>query len=416
MGVDYRSDLPVEARSSSRSLVPILGLSVFSVWLIAIMFQLLLIDIAKNFNINVGIAGQVASISALAGIVAGLLTSIFSTRFSPKPFLIVGLTSTCLSAVGLFFAPTFYIVLIMSAGVGTGIALVTAMAYSCVGDFLPLKERGRAMGWLVACSTLAAVFGAPLIGLIANNGNWRSVTILLALPFALVSLVLVFFAIPKGSIKHSHSIREPFFAGCKQVFARRSAIACLFVTMFVISEASIAFYTVSFFRSQFSVSLETGALVVLINNCLFALGCIMAGFFVNRIGRKPLGIFACSITVLLALTFTFMPNFTLSWVMSSVRFWFVGMAISTLNSLVIEQTSKFRSTMAALNTTFFNVGTLFASITGGVALRFYNYQTMTLVLGGFTLIGLFIWVALVDDPTKARGNSQYNLEASVNNL
>ena len=328
------------------------------------------------------IAGQVASVSALAGIIAGLIISIFSVRFNPKLFLMIGLISTCLSAVGLFFAPTFDILLIMSAGVGTGIALVTAMAYSFVGDFLPLQKRGRAMGWLVACSTLAYVFGAPVIGLIANNGSWRSVTILVALPFALVSLVLVFFAIPKGSIKHSHSIREPFFAGWKQVFARRSAIACLFVTMFVISEASIAFYTVSFFRSQFSLSVETGALVVLINNCLFALGCIMAGFFINSLGRKPLGIFACSITVLLALTFTFVPNFTLSWVMSSVRFWFVGVAISTLNSLIIEQTSKFRSTMAALNTIFFNVGTLSASITGGMALKFYNYQTMALVQVG----------------------------------
>ncbi len=180
--------------------------------------------------------------------------------------------------------------------------------------------------------------------------------------------------------------------------------------MFVISESSIAFYTVSFFRSQFSVSIAAGSIIVLINNSLFVLGCITAGLLVNRIGRKPLGIFACSITVMLALTFTFMPNFTLSWAMSSIRFWFVGMTIATLNSLIIEQTSKFRSTMVALNTTFFNIGTLLASITGGLTLNFYNYQTMALVLGGFTSIGLFIWIMLIDDPTKSRINSQSNLE------
>ncbi len=197
MRINFRKDLPVEKEGSSKLLLPVLGLSVFSVWLITVMFDLLLIDIAKTFNINVGIAGQVASVYALSGIVAGLLISFLSVRFNPKLFLIIGLTSICLSAVGLFFAPTFDIVLIISAGVGTGIAVVTATAYSFIGDFLPLQKRGRAIGWLVACTTLAYVIGAPVTGLIAHNGSWRSVTIWLTLPFALVSLVLVFFCNPK---------------------------------------------------------------------------------------------------------------------------------------------------------------------------------------------------------------------------
>jgi predicted MFS family arabinose efflux permease len=340
-----------------------------------------------------------------------LLTSVLSVRFNAKLFLIIGLASTSLAAAGLFFAPTFDIVLILSAGVGTGIAIVTAMAYSLIGDFLPLQKRGRAIGWLVACSTLPYVIGAPLIGLIANNGSWRPVTIWVALPFALVSLVLVFFAIPKGSIEHRHTTREPFFAGWKQILKNRSAIACLLVTIFFIFEYSIGFYTVSFFRSQFSISVGTASIIILINNGLFALGCIAVGLLVNRIGRKPLGIFTCSIAVLLAFMFTFIPNFALSWVMSSMRFWFVGMAISTIDSLVIEQTSKFRSTMVALNITFLNVGTLLASITGGIVLNFYNYQTMVSVLGGLSSIGLFIWIMLVHDPTKCRINSQSNPEA-----
>lgn len=401
---EFREDLSAEKTCSGNLLLPVLGLSVFSVWLMTVMFQLLLIDIAKTFNIDVGIAGQVASVSALGGIVAGLLTSILSVRFNHKLFLIIGLTATCFSAVGLFFAPTFVIVLILSFGVGTGIAVVTAMAYSFIGDFIQLQKRGRAIGWMVACSTLPYVIGGPLIGLIAYNGSWRPVTVWLALPFALTSLVLVFFAIPEGSIKNSNTMKEPFLAGWKQILGKRSAIACLLVTMFFIFEYSIGFYTVSFFRSQFSVSIAIGSTIVLINNGLFALGCIAAGLLVKRIGRKPLGILTCSITVLLALTFTFIPNFTLSWVISSIRFWFVGMAVSTIDSLVIEQTPKFRSTMVALNITLLNFGTLLASITGGLVLNFFNYQAMALVLGGLSSIGLFIWIMFVDDPTKNRIN------------
>jgi hypothetical protein len=60
---DFSGDSPEEKTGLHKLLLPALGLSVFSAWLITVMFQLLLIDIAKTFSINVGIAGQVASIT-----------------------------------------------------------------------------------------------------------------------------------------------------------------------------------------------------------------------------------------------------------------------------------------------------------------------------------------------------------------
>ena len=382
-------------------MLPALGLSVFSAWLITVTFQLLLIDIARTFQVNVGTAGLVAAVGSISGIAAGLLMSVLCVRFNHKLFILIGLSCTCLAAVGFFLAPTFDLVLIANIGVGTGIALTSAMAYSYIGEFYPLQKRGRAIGWIVAASTLAFVVGAPVIGIIAGvGGGWRSVMIWLSLPFTLVSLIFAFFAIPNRYPESQSTQSEPFFAGYKQAFSTPSAIACLIVSMLTVAESSIAFYSISFFRAQFEIGVDVGSIVVVVGSILLAVGGITAGLFVNRMGRKPLGTLTCLMAAVLTLAFTFMPTFELSWGLNAVRFWFAGMASTALGSLIIEQVPKFRATMTSLNTTFVNIGMLLASVSAGIALNLYNYQTMALILGSLGVAGTIIWVAFVKDTNK----------------
>ncbi len=121
---------------------------------------------------------------------------------------------------------------------------------------------------------------------------------------------------------------------------------------------------------------------------------------INRVGRKPLGVVAGLAAALLTLSFTFTPIFPISMGLSVLRFLFSAMAFTAGGALVMEQLPKFRSTMMSLNTTFMNLGMLMASLTGGIALNLYNYQTLALLLGGFGITGTILWVTLVKDPCK----------------
>jgi predicted MFS family arabinose efflux permease len=287
-------EAPPEKIVHRRLFLPALGLAVFSVWLITVTFQLLLIDIAHTFQVQVGTASLVAAVGSISGIAAGLIMAVLSVRFNHKLFLLIGLLCTSLSAVGFFFA------------------------------------------------------------------------------------------------------------GCKQAFSNTSAIAILFVTMFSMAEGSIGFYAISFFRSQFAVSITVGSIIIVAGNILAAIGGVVAGLLVNRVGRKPLGTVTCLAAALLTLSFTFVPNFPLSWGLSALRFWFSGMSFTAGGSLVIEQLPKFRATMMSLNTAFMNLGMLLASIAGGIALDIYNYQTLALILGGLGVVGTVMWVTVVRDPCKAQ--------------
>jgi predicted MFS family arabinose efflux permease len=381
-------------------MLPVLGLSVLSVWLITVTFQLLLVDIAHTFHVQVGTASMVAAVGAISGAVFGLLMAVLSVRYNHKLFLLLGLGCTCLAAVAFYFAPNFTFVLIPNVAVGAGIAMVTAMAYSLIGDFYTLKQRGRAIGVIVASTTLAYVVGGPAIGVIAGFGGWRSVMTLLALPFALACLVLAVFFIPNNSKPHLDESHEPFLAGCKLAFTNKSTFAALAVTMFMLSESAIGYYSVSFFREQFTMSIGLGAVFILVGNIAAAIGGFAAGLVVNRVGRKRLGTFSVLLAAVFTLSFTFVPNLELSWGLSILRFWFSAMAFTAGGSLVIEQLPKFRSTMMSLNTTFMNLGMLLASLVGGIVLNLYSYQVMGIVLGALGVVGAVVWIGLVKEPCK----------------
>jgi hypothetical protein len=47
-----------------------------------------------------------------------------------------------------------------------------------------------------------------------------------------------------------------------------------------------------------------------------------------------------------------------------------------------------------------NARMLLASIAGGLAINFYNYITMALLLGSLGVAGTAVWVGLVIDPCK----------------
>jgi predicted MFS family arabinose efflux permease len=359
-----------------------------------------MVDVASSFQIQVGTASMVASVGSVSGITFGLLMAVVSMRYDHKLLLLAGLVCNVLAALGYFLAPTFTWLLVSNIAVGASLSIVTAMAYSLIGEFYPLERRGRAIGIMVACTTLSFVIGSSLTGVLSSYYDWRLVTIILSLPVASACLVLCALFVPRGSKAKSLLEREPFSVGCKQAFSSTSGVAALSVTVFLFCEGAIGYYSVSFFREQFAVSVAWGSTYFLIANIISAIGGVVAGLLVNRVGRKRLGTITLIVACVLTLSFTVMPTPESSGFLSVLRYFFSAMAMTAGGSLIIEQLPKFRSTVMSLNAAFMNVGMLVASLLGGITLNSFGYQVLGLVLGGLGLVGTVVWVALVKDPVK----------------
>ena len=389
-----------QAKGYSKLLLPSLALSVLSTWLITVAFQLLLIDIAQTFEVQVGTASMMASVGSISGVVFGLLMAFLSVKYNHKLFLLIGLSLTILAAIGFYFAPNFFVLMISNIGVGGGIAIVTAMAYSIIGDVYPLEKRGRAIGATVASVALAFVVGSPIVGIIATFGDWRSVMILLSLPFTIVSLGLAAFVVPNRQKINNPTDSESFYSGCKQAFSGTATVAALLVTVFMFCESAIGYYSVSFFREYFGMTISWGSIFILVGNLIGAVGGAVAGLLVNRVGRKRLGTVTLIVAGLLTLLFTFMPTVEFSAALNIVRFWFSSMTFTAGGALIIEQLPRFRSTMMSLNTAFMNVGMLLASLIAGLMLNVYGYQAVGVVLGSLGILGAVVWIAFVKEPVK----------------
>lgn len=387
-------------KKHSRLLLPVLGLSVLSTWLIGVVFQLLMIDIANTFDVQIGTVSMVAAVGSISGICFGLLMAVVNVRYNHKHLLIFGLICTVFATLGYYFAPNFPLLLASNIGVGAGIAVVTAMSYSIIGDVYPLEKRGRAVGAIVASMTLASVIGGPIAGFLSSYGDWRMVMITLTLPTVIMGIILSALIVPKHQTVNTVQVREPFSVGCKQAFTCPSAISALAVTMLMFTEGSISYYTVSFFRQQFGMTVTWGSTFVLVASIAAASGGIAAGLLINRIGRKKLGNVTFIVASCLTVVFMLIPNVELSSALSILRYWFAAMTATAGGSLILEQLPKYRSTVMSLNTAFMNGGMLLASLIGGFTLNIYGFQVVGLILGSLGIVGTIVWVTLVKDPIK----------------
>jgi len=383
-----------------RLFLPVLALAVFSTVVIDIVLPLLLTDIAKSFQVTVGTASTIASFSSIIGVIIGLFMALLSVRFKHKYLLLIGVLCICISALGSFLAPSLFAMQIFNSLNAVGSVMVAALAYSILGDFYPIEKKGKAIGWMVAAGFLGFIVGSPMAGIIAPIGGWRSVMLWFILPVSLVCLFLALLVLPSKPIENRHVVRTPIFAGYRQALSNKSAAACLVGVMFIAGTATITFFVISFWKTQFAMDTSTGAVLTMINASSAALGGIFAGRIVNRTGPKTLGVTTGLVTSTLVVLTVLMPTLLSSWVVSVVRVWFYGMLVASLATLTLEQIPKFRGTMMSLRAAFGGAGSFLGVTLGGISLNMYNYQILGIVLGVLGMASITVILLFAKDPYK----------------
>jgi predicted MFS family arabinose efflux permease len=386
--------------------LPALAFSVFATTIIDVAAPLLLTDIANTFQVQVGAAGSIRSSSSIAGVIFGLLVAIISVRFKNKSLLLLGLACECAAGIGSFLAPNLGIMNIAHFLEGVGSVTVAAMVYALVGKFYPVDKRGEAIGWIVAAGSFGFIIGAPIIGFIVNMATWRAVMLGFVLPVSLASLVFSYFVIETNETETVLREKAPILAGCRQALTNKSVLGCLIGAMFFSSAAAMSVFLVSFWKYQFSINTSIGSLTILVNSIIAAVGSIVAGRLVNRVGRKFMGVVAGTIESLLIISTVLMPNFPLSWGLSAGRIWCYGIATTAFTSLSLDQIPKFRGTTMSLIGAFTGLGTLLGVTIGGLALDIYNYQTMGIILGTAGIASIMVISILVRNPENTIYNKQ----------
>jgi len=383
-------------------LLPSLAFSYFATGPLGVLVSLLLVDIGLTFNADVSLTSQVNTSYNIAAFAFALLMGVLSVRFKHKTLLIVGLLLTCGSALGFYLAWDFAVVLAAYSLSGIGWVMISPTVFTLIGEYISLAKRANAIGLTVAAGAVGYVIGPLLVAWIASFGGWRLCLVGFVIPVLLVGLLMAFVGIPSTSHNNKEALNgRDYLKGFKDILSNRSAVACI-VGDALRSAAFVAtlIYVASFVREHFQMSTDFASFVLLGGASCYALGSVIAGPFVNRLGRKKLTV----VNAVLAGTFTMCyyltPNLWLSMTLVMVASWFFGMLVSSANSLALEQVPEARGTIMSLSTAMLNLGSAFGTAIGGLALSSFGYEGLGSVLGAMGIAAAFAFLLFTREPVS----------------
>lgn len=370
---------------------------------VTVFVSVFLIDIAKTFKVTIGIATLFSLISQLIGLFLGITMGALALRFRHKSLYLFGAAMYCTGVLLYFFAPDYLTLLLAIFFLGTGGATISIMVYSLIGGLFPLEKRGWAIGLTLVATQVAYVFLPLLSGLIGQIAGWRSVLLLFIFPTSIVCLVLGFLFIPSKP-PHEQTLKKSMYLNAfKEVFLKKSAVACLVSRSFLVFIVLVPVFSVSFYRMVFSISAGQGGVFYSIAAAGAIFGAVAGGRLVNRLGRKPIAVVAPIISGIAAILFTFMPVVGVSVALWATSAFFGAIAWVGLTGLTLEQVPSFRASMMSVNETFQALGIILGTIIGGSVLNVLqpqasNFQLLMTILGAGGIASGVIILLLAKDP------------------
>ncbi len=368
-----------------------IAVTIFATEKLDILMSLFLIDVALTFQITVGAASQLATISKVAAILIGLLISALSVRFKHKSLLLMGSLAIVIGSLGCILAPDFLFMQMFYPLDGAGTVMVKAMALALIGQFLPINRRAKAVGLTVAASSLALVIGSPLAVFASNFGGWRTSVALFMLPLSIVGLVFAFFGIPSKPNQKPAVNNSSYLGSFKQIFLNRSASACLVGMTLFSALQSWGLFGITFYRSNFSVSLDSATIILLVVTFFLAVGGATGGRIVNKLGRKRTLVSTTIVRSILVALLVFAPNLWIALLIDFIFIWLGGIGFTASGSLGLEQAPNSRGTMMSLVTVVGALGGALGVFVGGMVLDSFGFLVMAPVLAAFGVASALVF-------------------------
>lgn len=388
----------VGEHSSNRLILFALFISSYAMYPSQLIITVLLVEIAGDFNLPIGISAQIRSISLAVALVTAFAVGALSIKYRKKNLLVAGLLALTFSAIGCGASMNFGMLILFYILTGLGVTIVEPMATALVGEYFPAEERARALGWYGAAGGISHMVGSQVIGFIAELGGWRLPFLAYALPASLLSIALVSSQLPSEKMEVQRSSRS-IMTGFRDVLSDHSALACLSgITLATATWQGIYFFSVSFLKQELSMPPILAAGIYSIMSVMFTMGSLSSGRIIRKIGRKHAVLLGLAAIVIFTVAYT---NLHFLWLVlfCNVVGCYFG-AIRNLSSigLSLEQVPGSRGTMMSLNSAALRIGSLLGTSIGGLIIIVYGWRALGLLFGFTGIVSAIIYLLFVRDP------------------
>jgi MFS family permease len=203
--------------------------------------------------------------------------------------LSIGIWSAMTAACGA--TVSFTQLLLARIGVGIGEAGGTPASQSMLADLFPLSQRTLATSIFALGAAAGSMLGSSGGGLVADRFGWRAAFIALAIPGALIALVMRFTVREptRGSFDRVGKDDVPTFTETLRFIGTQRSLVHVLIAATVVTYWGwgLLWWTPAFLMRSHHLSIgEAGRLVGTISGIAGALGILGSGLLIHWCGRK----------------------------------------------------------------------------------------------------------------------------------
>jgi predicted MFS family arabinose efflux permease len=379
---------------SPRSVLPLLAVISFALGLNDAFLNPILPDIARDLNVSIAVAGQLATITLVIGAVSTLLLGVLSDLYGRRAFLLGGLIVVGAANLGLGLAPSFALALVSRFVDGFG--LVFPVSLALVGDRYVGLARDQAMARILSANALAWVLGVPGVALVAGFVGWRQGVAglgALLLLTAVVGLVaLPDHLSPAATRGAARALRDIW-----ESHRGRTDLWLAFLTAGIRGAYWTAFLTYAGGWLHDTFQLPTWQLgpVFTASALAYMAGIEVGTRWAKRTGRHSVIAYANAGAGILLLLLPLVPVLAVDLLGFVVATLLCGAGSTALQTLTLQLAPASRGATMSLSNSLISIGGALGVVAAGLAIAALGYPGLGLVAGllAAATVGLARWLA-----------------------
>lgn len=247
------------------------------------MLSPLLPALAREFSVDPANMGTVVTAYAFAAAVCALIIGPLSDRWGRTSFLRAAALLLGLTSVLAGLAPRFEIYFAARLLAGLAGGTISACVLAQIADSFTFQRRGRAMGWVGAIYSLAAVLGVPAAAWIAGQWSWRVIYAAMAVFAIVLGLFLRQRTVPPRETTSARQIFADYAHFWKKSQTRHGLLLAATISA---AAAALLTYLGIYLSETFGLSITAIGFVFLAAGAASTLGALGGGVLSDRFGKQ----------------------------------------------------------------------------------------------------------------------------------
>jgi predicted MFS family arabinose efflux permease len=348
-------------------------------------------SIARGLDISLAAASGLVTSRMVAGLAAPLFGP-FTDRQGRRSSMEVGLLLFILA--GLLLAGSGSVgraTLVVAAAAfllyGLAKVLYDPAVHAYLGDVVPYRARGRAIGIIELSWSSAWLVGVPISGFLIEKFSWRTPWLVMS-GLGLISLGLTRVFLPPGRPAEAVTqvrVTSLLLSSWRNLLRSREVVALLLVTLLLTMALEIPFIVYgAWLETSFGLSLSTLGLASIVVGVAEASAELGTTLLTDRLGKRRSVLAGLSGLAVSLLFLAPLASLGLIGALSGIALVIVAFefAIVSLLPLVTELAPRERSSLLSLNLTAHSLGRIIGAALGG-----WLWQRSTEGIGTHAAVG-----------------------------